>query len=127
MAATKAIQQKQKALQQIQTRTLTVAAGVTIYEGTLVSINGSGEAIVGTTGSRIAGVAQSTATAGETVTCYFSGAWWFNITSPVATMIGVTAYATDNNTVQTSSNTAILGPIVDVSSTQALVWITTRA
>src|SRR5262245_11430935 len=126
MAATQEIRQIMQNTETIQSRDLVVASATTIYAGTLVSINGSGLAIAATTGSRIAGVAQNTATAGETVTCYFNSAWWFNITSPVATMVGVTAYATDNNTVQTSDNTAILGLIVDVNASQALVLITTR-
>jgi predicted RecA/RadA family phage recombinase len=121
MASTVAIVQKSK--YEVLTRSveLTVAAGVTIYEGTLVSIDASGDAIVGVTSARIAGIAQNSAVAGESVTCYNSGSWWLVKSDASATDVDKAAYAADNNTVTLTPNTAILGMIDEWKTGYVLV------
>jgi hypothetical protein len=123
MAATSMVVQKIKNTLAAQSSVLEVAPSTMIYEGTLVSINGSGLAINGITTSRLAGVAQNDAAEGEFVTVWMGASWWFDIASPVETMLGTTLYAADNITLQTSSNTAIAGRCMQISTTQALVLL----
>lgn len=127
MASTNAINQSFKNPEATRTRTLTVATGVTIYEGTLVSIDGSGNAVVAVTSARIAGIAKNTAIAGEIVTCYYGLTVRLNLSSVAATAVGATAYAADNDTATLSSNTAILGPVQSIETNLVWVDLTLRA
>lgn len=108
-------------------RKLTVATGVTIYKGQIVGIDGSGEAIHAATGSLVAGIAQHDAAAGEVVTVWINYVVKLAYASAAVTDVGLTAYAADSSGATTSSNTAILGPIVDWESGYLWVWLTTRA
>lgn len=125
--ATNAIKQNIRSEHLAISTKLTVAAGVTIYEGTLVSIDGSGNAIVAATNARIAGVAKETKTAGEELTVYHNHVHRFIYTSVAATAVNTAAYAADNQTAQANSNTAILGPVVDVGTNVAWIHLTLRA
>lgn len=112
----------------VQARTLVVASGETIYEGTIVCIDSSGFAIAATGNNRVAGIAQNGATEGETVTVYFQAAWRFTADpAPVATDIGKPVYLQDNDTVTNSSGTGICGICEDITATEMWVFFTTRA
>ena len=125
-AATQAIKTQIRNQQLALSRKLTVATGQTIYEKTLVSIDGSGNAIPAATNARIAGLALSTKTAGETVEVFFGlMEAKLALSGAAITDVGTLAYAADNQTAQTSSNTAILGPIVDVETNYAWIALTT--
>ena len=124
--ATTAIQQEYQKDGLTIPRTLTVATGVTIYQGTLVGID-AGEGIVAATNKIVGGIAVQTALAGEVVTCNFGMIARFAMSGAAITDIGGTAYAADNQTATTGANTAILGPIVDVGTDEVFVLMTTRA
>ena len=107
-------------------RTLTVATGSTIYEGTLVGID-TGEAKTISTSKIVAGFAVKKAAAATTVTVWYNVVMKIALSGAAVTDIGTTAYASDNQTATTTPNTAILGPIVDVETGYAWVHLTLRA
>jgi len=121
-AATEAIKVQSRNNDQIETSNLTVAAGVTIYEGTLVSIDASGNAIVGVSGSRLAGIAADTREAGESLTCRSGYTVRFLMATAALTDMNKAAYAADNQTATLTPGTAILGRIVDVEVGEA-IWV----
>lgn len=106
---------------------LTVATSVTIYQGTLVSIDGSGDAIVGVTTSRIAGIALNTAEAGEVVQVASGHIVKLALSGAAATHLNTTVYAADNQTVTATPNTAILGRVIDWETGYVWVLLTLRA
>ena len=125
--ATEAIEKHFRKEELSMTTKLTVATGVTIYQGTLVSIDGSGNAVVATTSARIAGIAEETAAAGETVTVLSGLIVRLALTGAAATHVNTTVYAADNQTAQAASNTAILGRVVDYETGYVWVLLTLRA
>jgi hypothetical protein len=108
-------------------RKLTVKAATTIYKGQIVGIDASGYAIHALTTTKVAGMAQHDAAAGETVTVWINYVVKLAYASAAVTDVGNAAYAADSSDATTSSNTAILGPIVDWESGYFWVWLTTRA
>lgn len=126
--ATSTIQTQFRNMHLALTRFLTVAAGVTIYQGTLVSINASGEAVAAVGSARFAGIAVEQKTAGETVTVYYGNVEaLISLPGVAATDRGNTAYAVDNQTAANSGTTAIIGNIADVQTDKAWVALTSRA
>jgi hypothetical protein len=107
--------------------TLTVATGEAIPKGTLVGIDGSGNATDVSTSARIAGVAVSSADAAETVTVYSNIEVKLIHASAAATLLNTTVYASDNQTATSTPNTAILGRVTDWESGYVWVLLTLRA
>jgi len=108
-------------------RNMIVAAGVTAYKGMIVGIDGSGNAIHAATGSKAVGIAQHDADAGEDLEVWFGPVVKLAWASAAITDVTNTAYAADSSDATTSSNTAILGPIVDWESGYLWVLMTLRA
>ncbi len=123
-SASSAVQRQTRKENIRQTRELVVASGETIYEGTLFGRSDTGEAIDIDTSKIVAGVAFATKEETETVEGYFGLEILIDLPSVSKADIGKIAYAADNNTAQLSSNTAILGPIVDVQTDKAWVHLT---
>lgn len=109
------------------TTKLTVATGSTIYEGTLVCINASGEATSVVTTTKCAGIAVTDADATENVIVESNIVVRIALSGVAASNIGDTAYAADNQTATLTANTAILGRIVNVDTGYAWVYLTLRA
>lgn len=106
---------------------LEVATAVTIYAGTLISIDGSGDAIVATTGSRIAGIAQETVEAGENVSAFSNHIVKIALSGAAKTHLNTTVYAADNQTAQAGAVAAILGRVVGWETGYVWVKLTLRA
>ena len=94
-------------------RQATVASGVTIYDGAIVSLNASGEAIVGVSTTKFGGIAQNYAEAGENVTLHYNHVEELPLATTVAN-IGVAVYATSDNVLTLTPNTCIVGYIVNI-------------
>ena len=108
-----------------------VAAGATVYAGTLVAQTATSGTVVGasaTSGTVVLGVAQNTASAGEEVDIrggryiFDNGSGGEAITSA---MIGSSAKVVDNHTVGCSGGTAgvVAGTILDVTSDGVVIQI----
>ena len=108
-----------------------VAAGATVYAGTLVAQTATSGTVVGasaTSGTVVLGVAQNTASAGEEVEIRGGRYIFDNGTSGEAitsAMIGSSAKVIDNHTVGCSGGTAgiVAGTILDVTSGGVVIQI----
>lgn len=106
---------------------LTVAAGVTIYEGALVfALKSSGEAVVASPAistHAFAGIAERGATAGERVRLKESGKVEMAVTGASAASVGAICYATDDGTLTLTASTNVPVGVVHrhVSSTTCIV------
>jgi hypothetical protein len=94
-------------------RQAVVAAGVTIYEGAMVSLNASGEAIVAVSTTKFGGIAQNYGVAGDTITLHYNHVEELPLATTVAN-IGVAVYATSDNVLTLTPNTCIVGYIVNI-------------
>jgi len=113
--------------QNIVTRKAVVKAGETIEKGQIASRDASGYAVNLDTSLPVLGVAVEEYAAGETATFNFFHVERFEKSDASATDVCETAYAADNQTATLSSNTAILGPVVDWGAGYVDVLMTLRA
>lgn len=90
---------------------LTVASGVTIYEGAFVfALKSSGEAVVASPAISthvFAGVATRGATAGQAVPLRFRGLVEAPVTGASAASVGAIVYASDDDTLTLTSSTNV--------------------
>ena len=106
-------------------RQLEVAAANTIYEGAIVAIDGSGNAIVPTGSEICVGIAAGAAEATETVRIQFNHVEELTLTGADDSAVGILLYATDDNTLTATPNTCIVGVVVDVlTADRVLVLVT---
>jgi len=123
---TQAIEIKTKAdIKTIQRTAITVATGETLYQGQIVCLDASGEAVNASTSLQVGGILrEADAAAGDSVTLEYGFLMKFPLSGVAATDIGSTAYAADNQTATTSSNTAVLGEIVSIETGYAWIYLT---
>lgn len=104
---------------------ISVDAGLTntIYAGTLVTVDASGNAKAGETNTPFIGVAMEGTgdVEGTKIRVWTEGAFEFNIASVAATDLGKTVKVGDDNTValadENTANNQVVGKIVEVVDT----------
>jgi hypothetical protein len=92
-------------------RQLTVATGVTIYEGANVSLDGSGDAIVGVSGTKCVGISKDYGEAGDTVTVEILQVERITFATS-ADKVGEPIYVLTDDTYTLTPNASKLGYIV---------------
>jgi hypothetical protein len=112
---------------------LTVASGVTIYEGAFVfALKSSGEAVVATPAistHSFVGIAVSGATAGNKVRVKESGKVEMAVTGASAASVGAIVYASDDGTLTVTASTNVPVGYVhrNVASTVCIVKFSSSA
>ena len=122
-STTVAIEQHKKNIDLLVATPIVVSSGITVLQGALVSIDGSGEGIDGINTSRIAGIAQETVVGDgvEEVVTHWNYEHRFIKSDAAKTDLGLTMYAADNQTATSVAKTAILGQCTDWES--GYVWV----
>ncbi len=107
------------------TTSLIVASGVTVFEGALLSSNGSDEAILAVTGAKCIGVAMNSAVAGDKVAVRSQHVQEFPAALAAGNLL-VNVYAGGDNPadVTLTPNTAVLGYIVEYTANGVNVLMT---
>ena len=94
------------------TRQLIVATGVTIYEGANVSLDGSGNAIVGVAGTKCVGISMDYGVAGDNIAVIILQVERITFATTAAN-VGEPIYVLTDDTYTLTPNAAKLGYIVN--------------
>lgn len=106
---------------------LTVTAGVTIYEGTLVYIvaaTGLATDVIAAGANHFAGIAKGKALAGEVVEVYTRGTFKIPSTAAAAALVGDKAYGIDNFSCDaTATSQTLLGRFTELVETSVSMMV----
>jgi predicted RecA/RadA family phage recombinase len=99
-------------------------AGGTVYAGSCLEIDASGNVVASSGGGQFGGFALDGAASGETLEVLQDGEVWVPLSGTAATDLGDAVYASDDGTfTKTATSNMKIGTIVDVNVTDALVLV----
>ena len=102
-------------------RNMTIATGVSIYEGAIVAMNGSGELEIPDNSNAVIGVAYENGSAGEQIRVQYRHIERFTLSGATQANNGALVYATSDDTLTYTPGTSIVGRQVDVVSTNTIL------